>query len=79
MYSPVLKKWHLLAIGVAVATLLDCFGNEFDKFIVGLRDLTSDAAQVLKVAGKLEKRQFFFLVKIHEARRNQGNSSNKSN
>jgi hypothetical protein len=26
-----------LATGVAVATLPDCFGNEFEKFIVGLR------------------------------------------
>jgi hypothetical protein len=44
MYSPVLKKWHPLATGVAAATLHDCFGNEFKKLIVGLRDLTSDAA-----------------------------------
>jgi hypothetical protein len=65
--------------GVAVATLPDCFSNEFDKFIVGLTDRTSDAAQVLKAAGKLEKDQFFLLVKIHKACRNQGNSSNKSN
>jgi hypothetical protein len=31
MYSPVLKKWHSLATGVAVATLPDCFGNEFEN------------------------------------------------
>jgi hypothetical protein len=55
MYNPVLKKWHPLATGVVVATLPNCFRNEFEKFIVGLRDLTSDAAQVLKAAGKLEK------------------------
>jgi hypothetical protein len=55
MYSPVLKKWHPLATSVAAATLHDCFGNEFKKFIVGLRDLTSDATQVLKAADKLEK------------------------
>jgi hypothetical protein len=55
MYNPVLKKWHPPATGVAVATLPDCFENEFEKFILGLRDLTSDAAQVLKASGKLEK------------------------
>jgi hypothetical protein len=54
-YSPILKKWHPLALGVAVATLHECFGNELKQFIAGLTDLTPDTAQVLKAADKLEK------------------------
>ncbi|TVU06270.1 hypothetical protein EJB05_49473, partial [Eragrostis curvula] len=55
MYSPVLKKWHPLAAGVAVATLHACFGSELKQYIVGLRGLTPDVAEVLKAADKLEK------------------------
>lgn len=55
IYSPVLKKWYPHAAGVAVATLHDCFGSELKNFIVGLREVTPDAAQVLKAAEKLEK------------------------
>jgi hypothetical protein len=55
VYSPILKKWHPFAAGVAVATLHGCFGNELKKFIVGLTELTPDTAQVLKAADKLEK------------------------
>ncbi|OQU80385.1 hypothetical protein SORBI_3007G119500 [Sorghum bicolor] len=55
VYSPILKKWHPFAAGVAVATLHGCFGNELKKFIVGLTVLTPDTVQVLKAADKLEK------------------------
>ncbi|CAL5002414.1 unnamed protein product [Urochloa decumbens] len=55
VYSPILKKWHPLGVGVAVATLHACFGNELKKFIAGITELTPDAAQVLKEADKLEK------------------------
>ncbi|KAJ1268127.1 hypothetical protein BS78_07G113100 [Paspalum vaginatum] len=55
IYSPILKKWHPLAAGVAVATLHTCFGNELKQFIAGLTELTSDTAQVLKAAHELEK------------------------
>ncbi|PNT64429.1 uncharacterized protein LOC100828941 isoform X2 [Brachypodium distachyon] len=55
LYSPVLKTWHPLASGVAVATLHSCFGNELKQFIAGLTDLTPDTVQVLKSADKLEK------------------------
>lgn len=55
LYSPILKKWHPFAAGVAVAVLHDCFGNELKKFIVGLTEITPDTAQVLKAADKLEK------------------------
>lgn len=55
MFSPILKRWHPLAAGVAVATLHACFGNELKQFISGIMDLTPDAVQVLRVADKLEK------------------------
>ncbi|KAK1630330.1 hypothetical protein QYE76_004645 [Lolium multiflorum] len=55
MYSPILKTWHPLASGVAVATLHSCFGNELKQFIAGLTELTPDTVQVLKSADKLEK------------------------
>lgn len=55
MYSPILKKWHPLAAGVAAATLHACYGNELKKFISSISELTPDALLVLKSADKLEK------------------------
>ncbi|ONK69758.1 uncharacterized protein A4U43_C05F26410 [Asparagus officinalis] len=55
LFSPILKKWHPLAGGVAVATLHSCYGNELKQFISGLTELTVDSVQVLKAADKLEK------------------------
>ncbi|KAG2634622.1 hypothetical protein PVAP13_2NG173900 [Panicum virgatum] len=55
LYSPILKTWHPLASGVAVATLHSCYGNELKQFVAGLTELTPDTVQVLKSADKLEK------------------------
>ncbi|KAA8523156.1 hypothetical protein F0562_009579 [Nyssa sinensis] len=55
IYSPVLKRWHPLAAGVAVATLHACYGNELKQFVSGISELTPDAVQVLLAADKLEK------------------------
>jgi len=55
VYTPILKKWHPLAAGVAVATLHACFENELKQFTAGLTELTPDTVQVLKAADKLEK------------------------
>ncbi|XP_074563155.1 protein unc-13 homolog [Curcuma longa] len=55
LFSPILKKWHPLAAGVAVATLHSCYGNELKQFISGVTELTPDAVQVLRDADKLEK------------------------
>lgn len=55
IYSPVLKRWHPLAAGVAVATLHSCYGNELKQFVAGTSELTPDAIQVLRAADKLEK------------------------
>ncbi|KAJ8541860.1 hypothetical protein K7X08_016726 [Anisodus acutangulus] len=55
IYSAILKRWHPLATGVAVATLHACYGNELKKFVSGISELTPDALQVLIAADKLEK------------------------
>jgi hypothetical protein len=55
MYSQILTEWHPFALGVAVATLHSCFGNELKQFIVGITKLTPDTAEVLNAADKLEK------------------------
>ncbi|XP_051152470.1 protein unc-13 homolog [Andrographis paniculata] len=55
IYSPVLKRWHPLATGVAAATLHTCYANELKKFVSGINELTPEAIQVLLAAEKLEK------------------------
>ncbi|CAI9782543.1 unnamed protein product [Fraxinus pennsylvanica] len=55
IYSPVLKRWHPLATGVAVVTLHTCYGNELKQFVRGINELTPEAIQVLLSAEKLEK------------------------
>ncbi|KAI4316105.1 hypothetical protein L6164_024118 [Bauhinia variegata] len=55
VFSPILKRWHPLAAGVAVATLHACYGNELKQFISSITELTPDAVQVLRAADKLEK------------------------
>lgn len=55
VFSPILKRWHPFAAGVAVATLHACYGNELKQFISGITELTPDAVQVLRAADKLEK------------------------
>ncbi|XP_022754595.1 uncharacterized protein LOC111302943 [Durio zibethinus] len=55
VFSPILKGWHPLAAGVAVATLHSCYANEIKQFISGIMELTPDAVQVLRAADKLEK------------------------
>ncbi|GFQ08780.1 hypothetical protein PHJA_003022000 [Phtheirospermum japonicum] len=55
IYSPVLKIWHPLATGVAVATLHACYAEELKKFVTGVSELNPEAIQVLLAAEKLEK------------------------
>ncbi|KAF7819774.1 protein unc-13-like protein isoform X1 [Senna tora] len=55
IYSPVLKRWHPLAAGVAVATLHACYGNELKQYVRGITELSPDAIEVLMAADKLEK------------------------
>ncbi|XP_048442409.1 protein unc-13 homolog isoform X1 [Pyrus x bretschneideri] len=55
IFGPVLKRWHPLATGIAMATLHSCYGNELKQFVAGISDLTPDTIQVLRAADKLEK------------------------
>lgn len=55
VFSPILKRWHPLAAGVAVATLHACYGNELKQFMSGVKELTPEVIQVLKAADKLEQ------------------------
>jgi hypothetical protein len=55
IFSPIFKRWHPLAAGLAVATLHACYGNELKQFISGITELSPDAVQVLRAADQLEK------------------------
>lgn len=55
VFSPILKRWHPLAAGVAVATLHVCYAGELKQFVSGITELTPDTVEVLKAADKLEK------------------------
>nr|GEU35786.1 hypothetical protein [Tanacetum cinerariifolium] len=55
IYSPILEKWHPLAVGVAVATLHSCYGQQVKAFNSEINDLTPSVIQVLIAADKLEK------------------------
>ncbi|CAL9122000.1 unnamed protein product [Musa textilis] len=55
LFSPILRKWHPLAAGVAVATLHSCYGSELRHFLSGATEVTPDTVEVLKAADKLEK------------------------
>ncbi|KAL5976807.1 hypothetical protein ACLOJK_021141 [Asimina triloba] len=55
VFSPILRRWHPLAVGIAVSTLHRCYGSELRQFIQRTNELTPDTAQVLEAADKLEK------------------------
>ncbi|XP_027344230.1 protein unc-13 homolog isoform X2 [Abrus precatorius] len=55
IYSPILKRWHPLAAGVAVATLHVCYGHELKQYVRSVTELTPDAVEMLMAADKLEK------------------------
>lgn len=57
IFSPILKRWHPLAAGAAVAVLHACYGNELKRFvkIAGIGELSPNAVLVLHAADKLER------------------------
>ncbi|RDX82122.1 hypothetical protein CR513_37132, partial [Mucuna pruriens] len=55
MFSPIMKRWHPLAAGVAVATLHVCYGHELKQYVKSVTELTPDAVEMLMAADKLEK------------------------
>ncbi|KAL5542331.1 hypothetical protein UlMin_010041 [Ulmus minor] len=54
-YSPILKKWHSTAAGVAAVTLHNCYGAVLKQYLGGVSTLTNETVGVLQRAGKLEK------------------------
>lgn len=55
VFSPVLKKWHPIAGGVAAVTLHACYGTLLKQYLAGASPLTNETISVLQRAGKLEK------------------------
>ncbi|KAK6929733.1 hypothetical protein RJ641_003827, partial [Dillenia turbinata] len=54
-YSPILKRWHPIAAGVAAVTLHNCYGNVLKQYLDRVSTLTNETVVVLQRAGKLEK------------------------
>lgn len=55
-FSPVLKRWHPFAGGVAAATLHGCYSREFKQYLSSLSTMTLDTVAILKASDDLEKR-----------------------
>lgn len=55
IFSPLLKKWHPVAAGVAAVTLHTCYGTLLKQFLAGKSPLLNETVVVLQRAGKLEK------------------------
>ncbi|KAK7369909.1 hypothetical protein VNO80_11957 [Phaseolus coccineus] len=62
MFSPILKRWHPLAAGVAVATLHVCYGHELKQYVKSVTELTPDTVETLIAADKLEKDLVYIAV-----------------
>ncbi|KAK6122789.1 hypothetical protein DH2020_043467 [Rehmannia glutinosa] len=60
IFSPVLKKWHPVAAGVAAVTLHTCYGTLLKQYLTGKSSFLNETVLVLQRAGKLEK----FLVQL---------------
>lgn len=54
-FSPILKKWHPIATGLAAVTLHNCYGTVLKQFLAGVSTLTNETIEILQRAGKLEK------------------------
>lgn len=54
-FSPILKRWHTIAVGVAAVTLHNCYGSVLRQYLGGVSTLTNETVGVLQRAGKLEK------------------------
>ncbi|VFQ63324.1 unnamed protein product [Cuscuta campestris] len=65
-YSPVLRKWHPVAAGVAAVALHDCYGTMLKRYLSGVTSLTHDTVLLLQKAGKLEKALFGMVAEACE-------------
>lgn len=54
-FSPILKRWHSTAAGVAAVTLHQCYGAVLKQYLAGTGTLRNETVDVLQRAGKLEK------------------------
>uniref|UniRef100_A0A803Q4I6 MHD1 domain-containing protein n=1 Tax=Cannabis sativa TaxID=3483 RepID=A0A803Q4I6_CANSA len=54
-FSPILKRWHSTAVGVAAVTLHSCYGAVLKQYLSGVSTLSCETVGVLQRAGKLEK------------------------
>lgn len=54
-FSPILKRWHSIAAGVAAVTLHQCYGAVLKQYLAETGTLKNDTVDVLQRAGKLEK------------------------
>ncbi|XVE81900.1 hypothetical protein DITRI_Ditri15bG0103200 [Diplodiscus trichospermus] len=55
LFSPILKKWHPIAAGVAAVTLHQCYGATLKQYLAGTSVLNNEIVGVLQRAAKLEK------------------------
>ncbi|ESQ36478.1 hypothetical protein EUTSA_v10006651mg [Eutrema salsugineum] len=54
-FSPILKRWHSVAAGVASVSLHQCYGSILMQYLAGRSTITKETVEVLQTAGKLEK------------------------
>lgn len=54
-FSPILKRWHSVAAGVASVSLHQCYGSILMQYLAGRSFISRDTVEVLQSAGKLEK------------------------
>lgn len=59
-FSPIMKKWHPFAAGVAAVVLHNCYGAMLKRYLTSSPKLSSETVSVLQRAGKLEN----FLVQM---------------
>ncbi|KAK4800527.1 hypothetical protein SAY86_021014 [Trapa natans] len=59
-FSPIMKKWHPVAVGVAAVVLHNCYGKLLKQFLSGATKLTTETVEVLQRARELEN----FLVQM---------------
>ncbi|XP_058101489.1 protein unc-13 homolog isoform X2 [Magnolia sinica] len=54
-FSPILRRWHPVAAGVAAVTLHECYGAVLKHYLGEVSTASYEVIQVLQMAGKLEK------------------------
>ncbi|KAL3724677.1 hypothetical protein ACJRO7_029788 [Eucalyptus globulus] len=59
-FSPIMKKWHPFAAGVAAVVLHSCYGAMLKRYLTIAPKLSGETVSVLQRAGKLEN----FLVQM---------------